>query len=215
MSTLESVVLVSGITSGERLAALRRFAPRLSGLLLAAPPGVGPADMVDLTAINDEDQLCAAVRGLAGGQRVIVRDHQLGFDRQVDALDRAEARCYVLYPHIAHDMDPGWVHEQLRDLGGRVRVEAFLLDLYCDVWDSWASLSRHGSAEGFGLADLKEVCASHPCLLTADLDVQNLPGIARFPGARGVLIACADLSPRLPLERHTVPFSEIPKLLSL
>ncbi|AUX38548.1 uncharacterized protein SOCE836_107950 [Sorangium cellulosum] len=93
-------------------------------------------------------------------------------------------------------------------------VEWFVLDLFCDVEDSWNVL-RCAADDEFGPSDLQQLCDQFPVVLSADIKQENLVEIASFSGACGVLLACDELKPVLPPERHTLPFGAVVQSLNL
>jgi hypothetical protein len=209
------VVLVSGLVTAAHAEDLRSLAASAGRKInLASPLTSGgdrrtETDCMDLTAIVDTDAVGPACRaGATLGQLVLVRDHQLGFQSVVTALNDLSLRCIVLYPHISYDVDVSWVLGSLDELSSLVRVEYFALDLFCDIERSWeVFLSAHG--DEFDARDLQHVCERFPSLLSADVGSVNVLEIASFPGARGIFLICDELDPRVPLECHVFTFAVV------
>src|SRR5919202_1156172 len=156
----DPIVLVTGLADGAHVTALRAMADasaRSGSLLLAAAPEVeARAECLDLTAILDEHAFIEACRHAAPEQLVLVRDHQLGFERMAGALADRGLRCVVLDANISYEVDPSWVESRLAELTAQARVELWALDLFCDVERAWDFL-LHQTQEGeFGEADLRE-----------------------------------------------------------
>lgn len=224
MSTESPILLVSGLVEAGQVESLRalvvastihadvRFAqatPRRGSELVA--------DLLDLTAIFDEDAFVAACReaSLGPSPRVLVRDHQLGFKRMVEALNQHELHSTVLCFAISYDTDPSWALGALTELSAATQVDLFALDLFCDVESSWDLFAHQTGEDEFEPADLQQLCERFPVLLTADVRSDNAREVAGFPGAKGLLLACDALRPRAPAERHVLSVEEIESILAL
>ena len=175
------------------------------------------ADYFDLTSILEEEAFIAACReaALKPRARVLVRDHQLGFERMVGALNQYELRSTVLYSAVSYDTDPEWALGALTDLSALTQVELFALDLFCDVEGSWDFFAHQAREDEFEPADLEQLCKRFPVLLTADLRPANAREVMSFPDAKGLLLACDTLAPRVPAERHVLSLEKIASIVAL
>jgi hypothetical protein len=209
------IVFISGVTEPahwDELAALVKTVEsvdlRLAGP--SAPASSSASHYLDLTALSDEDAIVQTLRHLPldPRTRLLIREQQVGFTSVAQELQRRGAPCAVLYSHVSFDSDPALVEQALADLASAVNVELFALDLFCDVHDSWKTLSVGTQRGEFTLQDLERVCALFPAVLTADIAPTNVADIATFRGARGVLLAC-NVHPRLPQERHVLQYRDI------
>lgn len=224
MDASSPILLVSGLVDAShvyRLRALVTASPIHADVRFAQSPpchgGEHAADLLDLTSILDEEAFVAACREASSEPRarVLVRDHQLGFKRMVEALNQYELQSTVLCFSISYDTDPAWALGALTDLSALTHVELFALDLFCDVEGSWDLFAHHTREDEFGPTDLQQLCERFPVLLTADLRPDNAREAASFPGTKGLLLACDALVPRVPAERHVLSLEEIASILSL
>jgi hypothetical protein len=143
-----------------------------------------------------------------------VRDHQLGFKRMVEALNQENLRSIVLYTAISYDTDPAWVLGALTDLSSLTQVDMFALDIFCEVEDSWDFFTHRTGEDEFGPLELRQICEQFPVLITTDLRADNVLEVAFFPNAKGILLACNALTPRVPAERHVIPFETIKSIIT-
>ena len=224
MDANSPILLVSGLVDARRVYLLRELVAASSihadVRFAQSPPrhgGEHAADLLDLTSILDEEAFVAACREASSEPRarVLVRDHQLGFPRMVEALNQYELQSTVLCVSISYDTDPAWALGALTDLSALTQVELFALDLFCDVEGSWDFFARQTREDEFGSADLQQLCERFPVLLTADLRPDNAREVASFSGTKGLLLACDTLEPRVPAERHVVSLEEITSILAL
>ncbi|XXY53715.1 hypothetical protein WME91_21505 [Sorangium sp. So ce269] len=220
MSSHQSIVIVSGLVDQLHIAQIRvEPDPGGANVLLACagrrekhPSGVY---CLDLTGHADDEACVGACRTWpVQGDIVLVRDHQLEHPALVETIRESCLRCIVLNTDVSYDTDPSWVVSRLRWAASLIPVEWFALDLFCEVEDSWNVL-RNAADDEFGLSDLRQLCVQFPIVLSADIKQENLIEIASFRGAGGVLLACDELNPALPPERHTLPFDAVVQLLSL
>ncbi len=224
MDTSLPIFLVSGLVEPSQVDWLSAFvaasAIHAEVSFAQSPPrhvGEHAVDYLDLTSILDEEAFAAACRDASLGPRarVLVRDHQLGFRRMVEALNQYELQSIVLCSAISYDTDPAWALGALTDLSALTQVEFFALDLFCDVEDSWDFFAHRTREDEFEPVDLQRLCERFPVLLTADLRPGNAREVASFPGAKGLLLACEALAPRIPAERHVLSLEESASILAL
>lgn len=220
MSSRHPIVVVSGLVDQMHIEQIRTGAdPGGTNVILACaghregPPG--RASCLDLTGYADGEACAIACRTRpVAGDIVLVRDHQLEHRAVIDAIRESGLRCAVLNTDVSYDTDPSWVASRLRWATSLMPIEWFALDLFCDIEDSWEILRRSADDE-FGQSDLRQLCDQFPIILSADITPKNVIEVASFPGSRGVLLACDELRPVLPPERHTLPFDAVVQSLSL
>jgi hypothetical protein len=217
--TKQGIFLVAGLADATHVAALQRDVAsfeRQVTMALSVPEASRmtlETSCVDLTAhVAAEDVVSACRRWVSSGMLVLVRDHQLGMPSVVDVMNDLGLRAVVLDGTVSYDTDPSWVVAAMEAAASRVSVAYHALDLFCDVEASWSTFQETGDDE-FNPSDLQKICEQFPVLLSADVEESNVLDIAAFPGARGIFVTCDDLSPRLPPERHHLPFDTIVRLL--
>jgi hypothetical protein len=218
------ILLISGLVDASQVDRLRAVTASSSihadVRFAQSPPrlaGEHAEELLDLTSILDEEAFVAACREATSGPRarVLVRDHQLGFTRMLEALNQYELQSTVLYSAISYDTDPAWALGALTDLSALTQVEFFALDLFCDVEDSWDFFAHRTREDEFEPVDLQRLCERFPVLLTVDLRADNAREVMSFPGVKGLLLACDALAPRVPAERHVLSLEDITSILAL
>ncbi|MRG96383.1 hypothetical protein [Polyangium spumosum] len=158
---------------------------------------------IDLTAYVGREAAVLIESQHLAPKRVLVRDHQLENDELVIALQRHNVSVIALNTEIDYDTDVSWIESRLDWAASRVTIEWFVLDVFCGVQDSWSELFSVRPDE-FSPADLESLCMRFPILLSADVTLDNCLSVFSFPGSRGLLLTCDEVSPLLPPERHAV-----------